>query len=116
MFESINRDVLILFPKQPLYDWANSIFPDDKMECPKPMTHDEGDVFLIPEFRHPGEAREYVRENFINFFEEELSDWVTDETLWQEKLTWEMFENWFHYSIQSVVKDRLDEEIIKEDL
>jgi hypothetical protein len=111
----VNRDVLILFPKQPLFDWANYIFPDEKMKCPKPMEHDEGDVFLIPEFTHPDDAIEYVKENFIEFFEQELFDWTTDENLWPDNLTWELFENWFHYSIQSVVMDTLDEEIEKED-
>jgi len=115
MFGTVNRDVLILFPKQPLFDWINYIFPDNKLECPKPMAHDAGDVFLIPEFTHPDDAIEYVKENFIEFFEQELFDCTTDENLWPDNLTWELFENWFHYSIQSVVMDTLDEEIEKED-
>ncbi|WP_147383942.1 hypothetical protein [Maribellus luteus] len=79
------------------------------------MAHDAGDVFLIPEFTHPDDAIEYLKENFIEFFEQELFDWTTDENLWPEKLTWELFETWFHYSIQSVVMDILDEEIEKKD-
>jgi hypothetical protein len=115
MYNAINRDVLILFPKQPLFDWVNYIFPDDKMICPIPMKHDEGDIFLIPEFDHPDDAIEYLKENFIDFFEQQLFDWTTDENLWPENLTWEMFEDWFHYSIQSMVMDTLDEDIEKED-
>ncbi|MBN2817337.1 MAG: hypothetical protein JXP36_00105 [Bacteroidales bacterium] len=115
MFNTINRDVLILFPKQPLFDWVNFIFPDDKMVCKKPMAHDEGDIFLIPEFDHPDYAIEFLKDNFVDFFEHELFEWTTDENFWPDKLSWEMFENWFHYSIQSVVMDTLDDEIIKED-
>lgn len=68
MFETINRDALIIFPKQPLFDWVNYIFPDDKMTCPKPMKHDEGDVYLIPEFDHPDDAIEYLKENLVVTF------------------------------------------------
>ena len=115
MFENINRDILILFPKKPLFDWVNFIFPDDKMECPEPLAHDEGDLFLIPEFDNHIDAIEYVKDNFIDFFEHELFEWATDEDLWPENLTWELFQKWFHISIQSMVMDTLDEEIEKDD-
>jgi hypothetical protein len=115
MFDTISRDILILFPKKPLFDWANYIFPKDKLECSEPMAHDEGDIFLIPEFTNHNDAIEYVKENFIEFFKQELFDWTSDESLWPEKLTWELFDSWFHYSIQSVVMDTLDEEIKKDD-
>lgn len=115
MFETINRDVLILFPKQPLFDWVNYIFPDGKMECPKLMAHDEADIFLIPEFYHYDDAIEYLKENFIDFFKHQLFEWTMDEDLWPDNLTWEMFCNWFHFSIQSVVMDTLEDEIGKDD-
>ncbi len=115
MFQNINRDVLIIFPKKPLMDWANYIFPNDKMDCPKPMQHDEGDIFLIPEFDYPAKAIEYVKENFSDFFEHELFEWSTDENDWPQNRTWELFEKWFHYSVQSVVMDALNEKIEKND-
>ncbi len=114
MFKTINRDVLIIFPKQPLFDWVNDIFPGDKLECPKTMEHNEGDIFLIPEFDHPDEAINYIRENFMKFFRHELLEWTTDKHLWPKNLSFEMFENWFHYSIQSVVVDTLVDKIKKE--
>lgn len=114
MFDTINRDVLIIFPKQPLIDWVNYIYPKDKMQCPKPMENDEGDIFLIPEFYHPDDADNYLKENYLNFFHHELNDWTTEESLWPENLTWELFEKWFHYSIQSVVMDTVDDEIEKD--
>ena len=114
MIKTINRDALILFPKQALYDWVNYIYTNDKMECPKPMAHDEADIFLIPEFDHYSAAIEYLKENYLKFFHQELFDWTTDENLWPEKLTWELFEKWFHYSIQSVVMDTLEKNIKKD--
>ncbi len=109
-----DRDVLILFPKKQLYDWVKYIYPDEQMECPEPMTHDEADIFLIPEFDHHSDAIEYLKENYLEFFQQELFDWTTDENLWPERLTWELFEKWIDFSIQSVVMDTLDKRIIKE--
>ncbi len=115
MFENINRDALILFPKQPLFDWVNYIFDDEEIKGSEPLTHDEGDVFLLPEFDHPDETIEYLKDNYIAFFKHELFEWTPDENLWPEKLTWEMFQEWFSYSIQSMVIDTLDEKIEKDE-
>ncbi|MDA3892265.1 MAG: hypothetical protein PF517_11435 [Salinivirgaceae bacterium] len=115
MFETINRDMLIIFPKQPLMDWVNYIFTDYKHECPKPLEHDQGNTYLIPEFDHPDDAVQFVKQNFKRFFENELFDWSTDEKDWPEKLTWELFEKWFHYSVQSLVMDTVEGNIEKED-
>lgn len=114
MFKTVNRDALILFPKKPLFDWVNYIYPEDKIEYTQPMAHDEADIFLIDEFLHYSNAIEYLKENYLEFFQHELFDWTTDENLWPEKLTWELFEKWFDYSIQSVVIDTLDKRIIKD--
>ena len=114
MFEHINRDILILFPKQPLLDWANRVMPDHKMECPTFFAHDEANTYLIPETDSPEDALTELKVNFKLFFEEELFHWCVDENLWPEKLTWKMFEEWFHYSIQSMIVDVLDEPIIKD--
>jgi hypothetical protein len=115
MFETINRDVLILFPKQPLFDWANSVFPKDKMDCPKLMEHDQGNIYLIPETNCPDDAIKYLKKNFKQFFEQQLFEWCIDEETWPEKLTWKLFEEWFHYSVQSMVMDAGISAIIKDE-
>ena len=115
MAEHINRDAVVIFPKQPLLDWANTIFPDDKAECPKLMAHDEANVYLIPETNNPEDALKEVKANFELFFEEELNNWCVDDNLWPKKLTWKMFNDWFHFSVQSMVIDVLGKPIMKYD-
>lgn len=114
MSELINRDAVIIFPKQPLMDWVNTIFTDDKIECPKLMAHDEANVYLIPETDCPEDALKEVKANFELFFTEELNHWCVDDSLWPKKLTWKMFNDWFHYSVQSMVFDVLEEPILKD--
>jgi hypothetical protein len=113
MLENVNRAVLIIFPKQPLIDWANRHNPNNKEECPKPMEHDQGNVYMIPEFDYPEDALAYVKQNLKCIFEYELMEWQTDENKWPEKRTWDIFEQWFHFSIQSVVVDIVKDSIKK---
>lgn len=114
MFETVNRDVLIVFYKQPFIDWVNFVYDDDKVECPTLMEHDQGNVYLIPEFNTQDEAMEYVREHYRDIFENELFGWCEDDESWPQDLTWEFFERCFHYSWQSVVVDTMETEIQKE--
>lgn len=114
MFESIDRDVLIVFYKQPFIDWVNFVYSDDKMECPELLEHDQGNVYLVPEFAYPDEAAEYVKENFRHFFENELFGWCENKEDWPKDLSWEFFERCFHYSWQSVVMDTIESDIQKD--
>jgi len=114
MFENINRDALILFPKQALIDWVNYTFPDDPVGLPKLMGHDEGNIYLLPETDHYGEGIELLKKNFKEIFKEELFAWCIDEEFWPKNLTWKLFEEWFHYSIQSMVMDTVDRPVVKE--
>ncbi len=116
MFERVNRDVLIIFYKQPFIDWVNFVNGNDKIKCPALLEHDQGNIYLIPEFDTHDEAMEYVRENFINIFKNELFEWYEDEESWPRDLTWEFFEGYFHYSWQSVVMDTLEDDVQKEEL
>ncbi|MCB1143047.1 MAG: hypothetical protein KDK54_12445 [Leptospiraceae bacterium] len=113
----VNRCVMLISPKAPLYDWVNSIFPDDPIEpSSDPFSHDEGTVFLIPEIETTEEFEEWIYENFKVFFEGLLEEWCTDETLWPKELTYEQFKDWFYISFQTLVYDTLEEDILKEDL
>lgn len=115
MAATINRDALIIFLKQPLIDWVNSVFDDDKLTCPDLMAHDQGNVYLFPETNYYKESIELLKESYMFFFEEELFGWCTDEKLWPNPLTWELFQEFFHYSIQSMVLDTLEEPLIRQE-
>lgn len=115
MFSIINRDVLILKPKQALFNWVQEVFGDDLIEESAPFAHDESNVYLIPELDHYEESLEYLKENYQAFMELELEGWVLDEEEWPKDLTWEKFQEFFHISIQSMVFDTLEEPIEKDD-
>ncbi len=112
----VNRQALYLAPKKALVDWVNYVFPDEeKLSSEDALAHDWGTVYLVPEFMTEDEFREWLKENFQAFFENELFEWCEDEAQWPTPLSWELFQEWFHVSFQSVVLDTIDLPLEKED-
>ena len=113
---SIKRYALYLAPKKRLIEWQNYIFPEaTKVEPTPPLTHDGGEIYLVPQFDCTEDAMEWLSSNFEYFFEQQLFGWCTDENLWPKDRTWEMFQEWVYISFQSCVYDVLDEPIEKEE-
>ena len=115
MFETINRTALIVTIKQPVIDWVNKIFPDSPITDYFDDDEDKGDIFLLPQADYGEDTLDFVKRNYKEIFRYELWGWATDEKLWPKKITWKMFNEWFDYSIQSMVIDLVDEDIVKED-
>jgi hypothetical protein len=116
MFEAINRDALIITPKQEFITKLNKIFKEDPVEIKDPLEHDNANIYLLPERDSTEASLKYVKIHFKGFFEEELFAWNTDEDVWGEELTWELFNKWFNLSIQSMIFDTIEDKILKEEI
>lgn len=102
----INRDALILYPKQALYDWANRIFREKVDYGPVDLArHDAGTIFLIEEQDSEESFGLWLEENYEFFFVTMLSLWTPDESLWPTEVSFPMFQDWFHAVYQSMVID-----------
>ena len=115
MFETINRTALIITPKQPVIDWQNKIFPDSPITNHLEDKNDNGNVFLIPQFDDPDGYMDYIKRNFKEIFHYQLWEWCIDKKLFPKVLTWKMFNEWFDWSIQTMILDLVDEDIEKEE-
>lgn len=112
----INRHALFLAPKGPFYDWIRKTSPDLVSEIPSdPLSHEAGTIYLIPEFESEDEALEWLQENFESFFEAELYGWNDDDEQWPG-LSWELFQEWFFVSYQSMVENTVEGPILEEDM
>jgi hypothetical protein len=98
----INRSALILRPRQPYVDWANSL-PGPRFD-----PTDERAVYLAPEFVGPVEMRSWLVEAFDLLFQHELDSWHTDESDWPAPRDFTMFRRWFELEYDSVVVDLCD--------
>ncbi len=112
----VNRCSMLIYPLEPFYEWQSELFPDDLMEFPdEPLKDEAATVFLIPVLETEFEFDKWIKKNYKKFLKGILNDWVTDQTLWPKKLTYELFIKWFHVSFHSMVYDTLDTSIIKEE-
>lgn len=113
---TINRDLVILLPKQPVLDWIMRVDPN-----PPRLTlaelRQEQDAFLIPEETLQGieDAERWVHRRWKMFFELFLQGWYTDESWWPNNRTLKMFKEWFDVQYHSMVWDLSNEPIEHED-
>lgn len=106
---SINRFALLLRPKPAFIAWINQQeLSEEPLTYQISPEHDDTDVYLIPEFGELEDAEAWLRESYEDFLTSMLEEWCPDESQWPSPLTWELFDSFLHYSIQSVVVDTLD--------
>ena len=112
----VNRDALILYPKQALYDWANRIFEENEDYGEVDLTeNDAGTVFLIEELESPDDFEDWIRANYEFFFMAMVEQWTPEQSLWPEKVSFSMFQEWFHAVHQSMVFDVEQEPLEREE-
>jgi hypothetical protein len=109
-FDSIDRNAIIIRPKQPFFDWLNTIYPKDE-----PITkNDENNIYLIREMDSNDLTMKWIKKNFEDIFSNELNDWCTDEKAWPKKRDFKMFSDWFEIEISSMILDLEDDPITKD--
>lgn len=99
--EVINRVAVTIKPKQPFYDWINSIEIIDNLED----SLKDCDTYLIPDYEEYDKVEKWLKKNFDKLFIEQLGGWYLDETLWPNNRTFKMFTEWFEYVISTAVWD-----------
>jgi hypothetical protein len=113
----INRNLIVLLPKQPALDWILRVDPE-------PMTHltldafrQEQDAFLVPEGKveTPEAAQRWAERRWDAIFTQFLFSWFVDESMWPERRTLGMFRQWFEVQYHSMVWDVSGDPIVHDD-
>lgn len=100
-YESINRNAILIRPKEPFFNWLNALFKDDTPVLEK----EENNIYLIREMDSNEHIDRWIKKNFDDLFVNELNDWYTDESGWPTNRTYKMFCEWFDVEINSMVLD-----------
>jgi hypothetical protein len=108
MFPDINRSAIILKPKKPFFDWIKSHDPSVPVEDLSPY---DTDIILIPDFDDERDAENWLSKNYDLLFTNELYSWYIDDRMWVKNRSFEMFKQWFSYSIHLLVLDLSDDEL-----
>jgi hypothetical protein len=99
---TINRTAVIISPKQPYIDWANSFEDSGPMLEPFEI---QPTVFLIPDKYDEYNFDKYLKKKHAVIFEEELASWMTDPDVWPKSRSYKKFNEWFKVSISDMVID-----------
>lgn len=102
----LNRDLLVVRPREPFLKWARSVFED----VPVDADEDVGwtDSFLMPEFETEEEFLSWLRHNCDLIFEMMVSAWAGPPELWPEDRNWEAFQRWFEFERIETTWDLVD--------
>ena len=111
----INRGAISVSARKALIDWVNSVDPENPIVYSEPSDYDEATVYLIEELDSEEDFQEWIRDNYLEIFEQELFSWITDDSKWPEPLTFELFTQWIRVTYQSMVLDFNDSEPLEYD-
>ncbi|QQR87092.1 MAG: hypothetical protein IPJ76_02370 [Flavobacteriales bacterium] len=103
---TINRAYISILPKQPFYDWANSIFKDS---TPLTAADMEAMAFAIHDDFAVKDLSTVVKRHAPFIFEMELFGVCTDPDQWPQDRSWQRFTEWFSYHVGSMVWDLVPE-------
>ncbi len=101
---TINRSSLIVRPKQPYIDWANSM-NDGGPQADLDIMRKNPNPFLVDEIFCNDDIFHIIDEYWEIIFEIQLNSWMRDPDVWPEELTRDMFDNWFDYELFDMVWD-----------
>lgn len=100
-YDSINRNAILVKPKEPFFTWQNQVFPDEE-----PIHElDENNIYLIREMDSNETIKKWLKNNFDDVFTNELNDWSADKVTWPKNRNYKMFTDWFTIEIHSMVLD-----------
>jgi hypothetical protein len=98
----INRGVIIVRPKQPYVDWANTC-DDEPTSTTLGAAREDCSAYLLPCWED-GEQLELLLERFSRrIFENELSGWTTNEACWPKQRDLSALREWFEIEPHSMV-------------
>lgn len=102
----LNRDLLVVRPREPYLEWARSV--SDDVPISEEDIREWADAFLLPECDTEEEALEWIAENCDTIFELMLTDWVMDPTMWPDDRSWGAFKRWFTFKRIQTTWDLVD--------
>ncbi len=107
---TINRAALIVRPRQPYVDWANSVGDDGPRAILQELRTDPS-IYLVESIDLTEDFDLLVDDTWEWIFREQLNGWTQDADSWPEGLSREMFLQWFDCELSTVIWDMLKSNI-----
>lgn len=111
---TINRNAIIVQPRQRFLDWLQEVDPDASNLSLKDLCL-EPSIWLVPELESQEGVEPLLRRCFDTIFTEHLDGWYRDPSVWPAPRTFAMFQVWFEWTYHSMVIDLVNGELARDD-
>lgn len=105
---TINRTLLIVIPKKPYLDWVKS-FENGEPDFDNGSEHYS--AYLISDKYDEFNYKNYLKNHYLDIFEEELYAMIRDPDLWPQKRDLKTYNKWFDTHACDTVFDLSNEPI-----
>lgn len=103
---TINRAALIVRPKQPYVDWADSM-ADGGPKAALLQLREDPSIYLVEEIDSLEDLALLIDGHWEWIFHEQLTGWMRDPKSWPPELTRQMFLEWFDCELSTMIWDIL---------
>lgn len=111
---TLNRSLVIIRPKEPFAKWAWSV-NDEEPKYSLEEEREDCTAYLLPVGEQVGDEKKILAKQYRKIFEEELSQWMTDESVWPARRDFKTFKAWFEVEFCSVVLDLSSHQLLSEE-
>ena len=108
---TINRTVLLISPKQPYIDWANSFDDGGPIMSSEKLRHT---AILIPDSYDELNYENWLKKNFKDIFVMELEAWMLVSESYP-KMTYKVFNEWFEIRVADAAIDLGNKPLVTEE-
>ena len=110
----LNRTAIVVKPKKPFFDLMKKVFKEhfNEDEDIEDMSKDLA-VYLVPSLDTIEDMEVWLSKNYDIIFREQLSTSINRGKHLVDNRTFNMFKEWFDYSLHSEIRDCVDGEILK---
>jgi hypothetical protein len=112
---TLNRTALLVRPRQAFLDWLHREDPTSRHLTLHDLRQDST-VYLLPECDDDEATRECLEAFCVHVFEEELDGWIRTPSSWPPLRDFKVFEQWFEWTVHSMVVDLSADPLLLEDL
>jgi hypothetical protein len=100
----VNRNAFTVNHKKPFLDWLGKLEPNSLF----PVETLDNNIYLLEEKEDNEEIEAWLKKNFDRVFSKELEAWHSNKKQWPKHRTYQLFNEWFDVSFQSIVYDLED--------
>ena len=100
----INRSAIVINYKKPFIEWANSLHKN-ALKLSLNQINQDNIVYLVEEYDDLHHLDEIIKPKFEAIFRDLLKGWCKNKSMWPEKMSWKLFNEWFEINAHSRVKD-----------